>query len=124
VSDNELLDGNDYDSEDLGYINSVKLGAWGYREGLLPCDLTPIFNGVTTGDDYPVYLPLGDPGDADWNWVDITYDSEAPVGFLWSWTDIGNLDCDVTAYRGIETTNMPPFNKIYCGRVWIKVCYY
>ncbi|MCH8969101.1 MAG: hypothetical protein IIA66_08290, partial [Planctomycetes bacterium] len=55
--------------------------------------VTPVFNGTTDGD---VHNPGALSSSATWtNWLDITNDTNAPV--TWTWTDITNLDLDITA---------------------------
>ena len=87
-TDEELLNANTCIGTDLGTITKVEIRAWGsVSVGSSSVSLTPYFSDLA-GDAHN----SGIDTEEGWNaWVDITSDTNAPVG--WSWSDISNLDC-------------------------------
>ena len=73
--------------------------------------LRPVFSGTLNGD-------VHDPGDVltssfAWiPWIDITNDTNAPVS--WNWTDVTNLDLDVTSINS---------DQLYVSKVQLRVHY-
>jgi hypothetical protein len=74
--------------------------------------VTPEFGGVTAGD-------VHDPGavftgTAAWSeWIDITYDPNAPA--TWTWADVTNLDVDITS--------VVPGGKLHLYKVELQITY-
>jgi uncharacterized protein YfbU (UPF0304 family) len=112
--DVELCDGNTCPGNDLGDISKVELRVSGYRSGSMrEIILRPVFGGTTDGYDISYLLSSGTGA---WSpWFDITDDPNAPQ--TWSWTDVDNLDCDVTVALG-----MPEFT-LYCSKIEVRITY-
>ena len=104
--------GNTYSGTNWGTILSVEIRDYGYRAiagGSATVKLVPYF---TAGAGSTYAETSGTPA---WSsWFNITSDTNAPSP--WTWSDVTNLDCLVTA-------NIPGGNTLYCGIVEIRVNY-
>ncbi|PNX47480.1 MAG: hypothetical protein BV459_04355, partial [Thermoplasmata archaeon M11B2D] len=112
----ELCNGNTCEGDDLGTIQKVELRVNGYYEGENGGTITlrPIF-GETDGENYTFIAPER----PEWSqWFDITNDGgRGGGGFLqWTWSEVDDLDCDVEASVGAETT-------LFCSMIQLRVTY-
>lgn len=101
----QRLTSNSATSSDNGEISTVELRVYGYQtngsDGQVR--LRPRFGGSTNGSYYDYVLPENS-GSADWSsYFDITADGSAPS--TWSWSDVDNLDVDVTFDKGADGNN-------------------
>jgi len=114
VSATQLCDDNSYSSGEPGTITKVEIRAKAsYSINQAHLILQPIFDGEN-GAEYNFTNPPEHP-DAGWSdWFDITTDNSAPR--VWTWTNISNLDCNVTArYAGSF--------ELHCSIVQLRVTY-
>ncbi|MCU0849709.1 MAG: PKD domain-containing protein [Candidatus Thermoplasmatota archaeon] len=112
----ELCNGNTCEGDNLGTIQKVELRVNGYYEGENggTIILRPIF-GKTDGENYTFVTPER----PEWSqWFDITNDGGRGGGGLlqWSWSEVDDLDCDVDASVGAETT-------LFCSMIQLRVTY-
>lgn len=109
----ELCDANGLSvgQEPQGTIMKVELRAYGcIGSGGGGIELRPVFSGEYDGDDHYFEMPIEE---AAWSsYFDITSDTNAPSS--WSWSDIGNLDCDVETVDGED---------FFCSKVEIRMTY-
>ncbi len=115
--DLERCNGNTCPGITIGNISKVELRAYGYYEtNQHDIILRPVFGGANPGSDYNYETTPT----AGWSpWFDITDDNASPVN--WNWTDIANLDCEVTAE---DIPGGGPAFTLYCSKVEIRVMYY
>lgn len=78
-------------SDPGGTITKVELGFWGYHPDLIAATMYGTFQPIIGGTpgDYHQTTNIGYSA-AEFYWVDITSDSQAPG--TWTWSDINNLN--------------------------------
>jgi hypothetical protein len=114
VGDVELLNGNTCTGYETGNVTEVYIRAKGYySSNKHTIKLTPIFGGTTDGADYEFDDITTSSAWSDW--FEITYDHMAPAS--WTWNDVDNLDCDVTADGDLSMFTL------FCSQVEILVCH-
>jgi hypothetical protein len=113
--DVERCNGNTCSGTNLGSIFKVEMRGYGYYSNdQHDIILMPVFGGLP-GSEY-TYETTSTVG---WSpWFNITDDDSAPSS--WSWSDVTNLDCDVTAE--LKQGAGPQFT-LYCSKVEIRVTY-
>lgn len=91
---------NTCDGTDLGTITKVEIGIFNYMtstgEYVSTFHIRPVFDGTTQGTLVELtaqYLP----GNAGWQYIDITDDGAGPGDGNWTWSDIQDLDIRVYA---------------------------
>jgi hypothetical protein len=119
-NDVELCDTNTCNGSSLGTISKVELRAYGYcSNGHRDIILQPVFNGQTHGNNYS-YSPSSTPA---WSgWFDITNDPgrySRGVFVPWNWSEIRNLDSDVTS----QYIQFGGAFNLLCSKIELRVTY-
>lgn len=110
-ADRTQLNNANTDSETLGTISKVELRTYGYSDLGRDIYLTPVFDGVSSGDIHTIDLGTSAAYSI---YADITNDTNAPLS--WAWTDIQNLDVNVITNELADT--------FYVGVVEILVTHF
>lgn len=116
-NDVELCDTNTCNGTSLGTISKVELRVYGYcSSGHRDIILQPVFNGHDHGNNYS-YSPSSTPS---WSsWYNITSDPGRQIFGTWNWSEIRNLDCDVSS----QYIQFGGAFNLLCSKIELRVTY-